>query len=147
MFEKPEHMMTSKSAGSPAFLSPELCQVRHGDVSGTAADVWSMGVSLYCLKYGKLPFKRDNILDMLEAIRLEELQIPVENEDPNFVDLITKILDKNPETRLTLREIRVSLPTHYRQNSKQQVLSQIEPPMGHERRYRSSAFGRGKLFR
>ncbi|KAI0901938.1 Pkinase-domain-containing protein [Annulohypoxylon nitens] len=106
MFEKPEHMMTSKSAGSPAFLSPELCQVRHGDVSGTAADVWSMGVSLYCLKYGKLPFKRDNILDMLEAIRLEELQIPVENEDPNFVDLITKILDKNPETRLTLREIR-----------------------------------------
>ncbi|KAI1106890.1 Pkinase-domain-containing protein [Jackrogersella minutella] len=106
IFEKPENMMTSKSAGSPAFLPPELCQARHGDVSGKAADVWSMGVSLYCLKYGKLPFKRDNVLDMYEAIRTEELQIPSDNEDPNFVDLITRILDKNPETRLTLREIR-----------------------------------------
>ncbi|OTB04947.1 hypothetical protein M426DRAFT_57737, partial [Hypoxylon sp. CI-4A] len=106
MFEKPEHMMTSKSAGSPAFLPPELCQARHGDVSGTAADVWSMGVSLYCLKYGRLPFRRDNVLDMYEAIRTEELKTPIDNEDPNFVDLITKVLDKNNETRLTLREIR-----------------------------------------
>ncbi|KAI1384687.1 Pkinase-domain-containing protein [Hypoxylon trugodes] len=106
MFEKPDAMMTSKSAGSPAFLPPELCQARHGDVSGKAADVWSMGVSLYCLKYGRLPFRRDNVLEMYEAIRTEELRIPVENEDKNFVDLITRILDKNEETRITLREIR-----------------------------------------
>ncbi|KAI1412912.1 Pkinase-domain-containing protein [Hypoxylon sp. FL1857] len=106
IFEKPDSMMTSKSAGSPAFLPPELCQAGHGDVSGKAADVWSMGVSLYCLKYGRLPFRRDYVLDMYDAIRTEELQIPVDNEDPTFIDLITKILDKNPETRLTLREIR-----------------------------------------
>ncbi|KAI0386217.1 Pkinase-domain-containing protein [Hypomontagnella monticulosa] len=106
LFEKPDDMMTSKSAGSPAFLPPELCQAKHGDVSGKAADIWSMGVSLYCLKYGRLPFRRDNVLDMYEAIRTEELQIPRENEDENFVDLITKILDKNCDTRLTLREIR-----------------------------------------
>ncbi|OTA95136.1 hypothetical protein M434DRAFT_20417 [Hypoxylon sp. CO27-5] len=106
IFEKPDSMMTSKNAGSPAFLPPELCQAGHGDVSGKAADVWSMGVSLYCLKYGRLPFRRDNVLDMYNAIRTEELQIPVDNEDSNFVDLITRILDKNPETRLSLREIR-----------------------------------------
>lgn len=68
-----------------------------------------MGVSLYCLKYGRLPFKRDNILDMYEAIRTDELQVPIENEDENFADLITRILDKNNETRITLREIRVSV--------------------------------------
>ncbi|KAK6952967.1 hypothetical protein Daesc_005264 [Daldinia eschscholtzii] len=107
MFEKPDHMMTSKSAGSPAFLPPELCQARHGDVSGKAADIWSMGVTLYCLKYGRLPFIRDNVLDMYDAIRTEEIQIPIDNEDPNFVDLISKILDKNNETRLNLREIRL----------------------------------------
>ncbi|KAI2612463.1 Pkinase-domain-containing protein [Hypoxylon fragiforme] len=106
MFEKPDRMMTSKAAGSPAFLPPELCQARHGDVPGKPADVWSMGVSLYCLKYGRLPFKRDNVLEMYEAIRTEELQIPVDNEDPAFVDLITRILDKNNETRISLREIR-----------------------------------------
>ncbi|KAI1075422.1 kinase-like domain-containing protein [Whalleya microplaca] len=105
IFEKTDQMMTKKSAGSPAFLPPELCQVRHGDVSGKAADVWSMGVSLYCLKYGRLPFRRANVLDMYEAIRTEELYLPP-GEDENFVDLITKILDKNSETRITLPEIR-----------------------------------------
>ncbi|KAI2626724.1 Pkinase-domain-containing protein [Hypoxylon sp. NC1633] len=105
IFEKADDMMTSKSAGSPAFLPPELCQARHGDVSGKVVDIWSMGVSLYCLKYGKLPFKRDNVLEMYEAIRTEELQLPP-NEDPSFVDLITKIMDKNSETRLSMRGIR-----------------------------------------
>src|ERR1700712_3293745 len=73
MFEKPDQMMTAKSAGSPAFLPPELCVAKHGDISGKAADLWSMGVSLYCLKYGKLPFKKDNVLEMCEAIRTQEL--------------------------------------------------------------------------
>ncbi|KAH9884436.1 Pkinase-domain-containing protein [Xylariomycetidae sp. FL2044] len=105
MFEKPDVMMTSKSAGSPAFLPPELCQAKHGDVSGKAADVWSMGVSLYCLKYGRLPFKRDNVLEMYDAIRTEELYIPPK-EDEDFADLITRILDKNNQSRITLPEIR-----------------------------------------
>lgn len=137
-------MMTSKSAGSPAFLPPELCQAKHGDVSGKAADIWSMGVSLYCLKYGRLPFRRDNVLDMYEAIRTEEIQIPREDEDENFVDLITKILDKNCETRLTLREIRVSC---YSPTSKCRVLNQAEPSLGYERRQGSSAFRRRELLR
>ncbi|KAI1168532.1 kinase-like domain-containing protein [Nemania serpens] len=105
MFEKTHEMMTRKSAGSPAFLPPELCQIRHGDVSGTAADVWSMGVTLYCLKYGKLPFTGSNVLDMYEAIREKPFSLPGD-EDPDFVDLITRILDKNSNTRITLPDIR-----------------------------------------
>lgn len=111
MFEKTHEMMTRKSAGSPAFLPPELCQIRHGDVSGTAADVWSMGVTLYCLKYGKLPFTGSNVLDMYEAIREKPFSLPGD-EDPDFVDLITRILDKNSNTRITLPDIRVSLHAH-----------------------------------
>ncbi|KAI1504213.1 kinase-like domain-containing protein [Biscogniauxia marginata] len=105
MFEKPDQMVTSKSAGSPAFLPPELCQAKHGDVSGKAADVWSMGVSLYCFKYGKLPFKGENVVEMYKAIRTAEIPLP-DGEDEDFVDLITRILDKNNETRITLPEIR-----------------------------------------
>ncbi|KAI0417732.1 kinase-like domain-containing protein [Xylaria grammica] len=107
MFEKSNEMMTNKSAGSPAFIPPELCQAKHGDVSGKAADVWSMGVTLYCLKYGKLPFNGDNVLDMYETIRDKPFSLPDE-EDPDFADLITRILDKNNNTRITLPEIRVS---------------------------------------
>ncbi|TGJ77555.1 hypothetical protein E0Z10_g10718 [Xylaria hypoxylon] len=105
MFEKTNEMMTNKSAGSPAFIPPELCQARHGDVPGKAADVWSMGVTLYCLKYGKLPFTGDSVLDMYETIREKPFSLP-DGEDPDFVDLITRILDKNNTTRITLREIR-----------------------------------------
>ncbi|KAJ8127290.1 hypothetical protein O1611_g6346 [Lasiodiplodia mahajangana] len=105
MFEKSNEMITNKSAGSPAFIPPELCQAKHGDVSGKAADVWAMGVTLYCLKYGKLPFNGDTVLDMFESIRQDPFWLP-DDEDPEFVDLITRILDKDSNTRITLPEIR-----------------------------------------
>lgn len=105
MFEKPENMRTAKSAGSPAFLPPELCG-KHGDVSGTAADIWSMGVSLYCLKYGSIPFNRDGVMDMYDAIRSDEPSLP-QDENPAFVDLMQKVLNKDPEQRITMDKLRV----------------------------------------
>ncbi|KAF4437786.1 CAMKK/CAMKK-META protein kinase [Fusarium austroafricanum] len=104
MFEKPDNMRTAKSAGSPAFLPPELCG-KHADVSGTAADIWSMGVSLYCLKYGRIPFNRDGVLDMYDAIRTDQPVIP-ENENTDFADLMQKILNKDPEQRITMDKLR-----------------------------------------
>ena len=62
-------MFTGKTAGSPAFLPPELCKVRHGDVSGEAADIWSMGVTLYCLRFGVLPFNHIGVLELYDAVR------------------------------------------------------------------------------
>ena len=107
MFEKPDEMRTAKSAGSPAFLPPELCG-KHGDVSGKAADIWSMGVSLYCLRYGGIPFNREGMLEMYEAIKTEEPSIP-EDENPEIVDLFRRILDKDPEKRIKMPMLRVSL--------------------------------------
>lgn len=110
MFEKPEHMRTAKSAGSPAFLPPELCVARHGDVSGTAADIWSMGVSLYCLRYGRIPFNRPGVLEMYEAVKTDTPVLP-EDENPHFKDLIMRLMEKDPEQRIAMPEIRVSLLT------------------------------------
>ncbi|PHH71979.1 hypothetical protein CDD80_4856 [Ophiocordyceps camponoti-rufipedis] len=104
MFEKPSEMKTAKSAGSPAFLPPELCG-RHREVSGTAADIWSMGVSLYCLRFGRLPFNKASALEIFEAIKSEDAKVP-DDEDPNFLDLLRKILDKNPDTRITMADLR-----------------------------------------
>lgn len=108
MFEKPGNMRTAKSAGSPAFLPPELCVGKHGDVSGKAADIWSMGLSLYCLRYGRIPFERSGVLDMYEAIRTDSIKLP-EDEDPNFVDLMNRILEKDPDKRIAMPELRVRL--------------------------------------
>lgn len=107
MFEKPANMRTAKSAGSPAFLPPELCVAKHGDVSGKAADIWSMGVSLYCLRYGHIPFNRSGVLEMYEAIKEDTAVLP-EDENPSFKDLMNKLLEKDPEKRITMNGLRVS---------------------------------------
>ncbi|KAK0732749.1 kinase-like domain-containing protein [Apiosordaria backusii] len=105
MFEQSTDMKTAKSAGSPAFLPPELCVAKHGDVSGKAADIWSMGVSLYCLRYGKIPFEKFGVLEMYEAIRTETPHIP-EDEKPDFVDVMRKLMEKDPEKRIKMDELR-----------------------------------------
>ncbi|KAK5663965.1 hypothetical protein OQA88_177 [Cercophora sp. LCS_1] len=105
MFAKPEEMRTTKSAGSPAFLPPELCMARHGDISGKAADIWSMGVSLYCLRYGRIPFERDNVLEMYAAIKNEPHSLPPD-ENEQFVDVLSKLMEKDAEKRITMEQLR-----------------------------------------
>ncbi|OBT78552.1 CAMKK/META protein kinase [Pseudogymnoascus sp. 05NY08] len=105
MFEKDPEMMTAKSAGSPAFLPPELCVVKHGDVSGRAADIWSMGISLYCLRFGHIPFEQTGILELYEAIKNDEVDC-TPCDDSSFVDLIHRILEKDAKKRITMDELR-----------------------------------------
>lgn len=151
MFDKPDNMRTAKSAGSPAFLPPELCVGKHGDVSGKSTDIWSMGVSLYCLHYGRLPFERSGVLDMYEAIRNETPKFP-EGEDPDFVDMMTRILEKDPEERITMQELRVSnsmIPALFGERDFRDVSRaniQISgTSLGNKRRSRSDDEYRGEL--
>ncbi len=106
MFEKQSEMLTAKSAGSPAFLPPELCVTKHGDISGKAADIWSMGVSLYCLRFGHIPFEQSGVLELYEAIRNEKPDID-HDQDPEFADLISRLLEKDPAKRIKMAELRV----------------------------------------
>ena len=106
MFEKQSQMLTAKSAGSPAFLPPELCITKHGDVSGRAADIWAMGVSLYCLRFGRIPFERSGVLELYDAIKSDEICIDPP-EDPAFCNLLHRLLEKDPKKRITMEEIRV----------------------------------------
>lgn len=106
MFEKASDMRTAKSAGSPAFMPPELCVTKHGDISGKAADIWSMGISLYCLRFGKIPFERSGVLELYDAIKNDPFDIEPEME-PEFVDIMQKLLEKDPNKRIKMPELRV----------------------------------------
>ncbi len=106
MFEKESEMLTAKSAGSPAFLPPELCVTKHGDISGKAADIWSMGVSLYCLRFGCIPFERSGVLELYEAIRNDQPAMHPDHE-PEFADLMRRLLEKDPAKRIKMPELRV----------------------------------------
>ncbi len=108
MFEKKSEMKTAKSAGSPAFLPPELCVARHGDISGRAADIWSMGVTLYCLRFGQIPFERAGVLQLYESIKNDQVDLAPDCPDV-FKDLIYRLLEKDPSKRITMPELRVSI--------------------------------------
>jgi len=104
MFEKDSDMNTAKSAGSPAFMPPELCIAKHGEVSGRAADIWSMGVTLYCLRFGRIPFEKAGMLELYESIKNDPVEL--DGCDDKFRDLMLKLLDKNPHTRIALEDLR-----------------------------------------
>jgi len=110
MFEKDADMKTIKSAGSPAFMPPELCVAKHGEVSGRAADIWSMGVTLYCLRFGRIPFEKEGVLELYEAIRGDELELG-DDSGSDLADLLHRVLEKDAEKRIKMDELRVRVRT------------------------------------
>ncbi|ORY16150.1 calmodulin dependent protein kinase [Clohesyomyces aquaticus] len=105
MFGKESEMETAKSAGSPAFMPPELCVAKHGQVSGKAADIWSMGVTLYCLLFGRIPFEKTGMLELYHSIRNDKPEVDFEsNED--LKDLLLRLLEKDPNKRIKMDELR-----------------------------------------
>ena len=109
MFEKSSEMLTTKSAGSPAFLPPELCVAKHGGISGKAADIWSMGVTLYCLRFGRIPFEKPGVLQLYECIRQDPVEIEHDTETSDSLkDLIGRLLEKDPVKRIKMADLRVS---------------------------------------
>lgn len=132
MFEKQSEMLTAKSAGSPAFLPPELCVAKHGDISGKAADIWSMGITLYCLRFGRIPFEQAGVLQLYESIKKDQVDFDSENEvGEDFKDLIYKVLEKDPAKRIKMTDLRVGQPFHpkYAASSYKTVL---ETPLGNQ---------------
>lgn len=95
-----------KSAGSPAFMAPEMCVSKRDEISGKATDLWSMGVTLYCLVNGHLPWAYPGLVDLYEAIKTKPYELRP-GLPPSLVDLFAKILDKNPETRITMPQLRI----------------------------------------
>ncbi|KAI8899160.1 kinase-like domain-containing protein [Globomyces pollinis-pini] len=95
-----------KTAGSPAFYAPEYCNLSHGDLSAMAADIWAMGVTLYSMVFGKIPFTGKSIIQLFDNIRDTEPVYPSDIE-PRLKVVLTKLLEKDPEKRITMEELRI----------------------------------------
>ena len=94
------------SVGTYHFFAPEMCDEKVNDYSGCAVDVWALGISLYALVYNKLPHKAPSEIELLEAINAEEITFTGRNCSEGLNDLLKRMLDKNPKTRITLQEIK-----------------------------------------
>ncbi|XP_030325901.1 maternal embryonic leucine zipper kinase isoform X4 [Strigops habroptila] len=60
--------------GSPAYAAPELIQGKA--YIGSEADIWSMGVLLYALLCGYLPFDDDNVMAVYRKIMRGKYSVP-----------------------------------------------------------------------
>ncbi|XP_041796495.1 calcium/calmodulin-dependent protein kinase kinase 1b isoform X1 [Chelmon rostratus] len=100
--------LLSSTAGTPAFMAPEMMTEHEQSFSGKALDVWAMGVTLYCFVFGKCPFFDEYIVSLHNKIKNKPVEFPetplISNE---LKELIEKMLDKNPETRITIPEIKL----------------------------------------
>ncbi|XP_040543014.1 calcium/calmodulin-dependent protein kinase kinase 1 isoform X3 [Gallus gallus] len=98
----------SSTAGTPAFMAPEAISDTGKSFSGKALDVWAMGITLYCFVYGKCPFIDEYILGLHNKIKSKPVEFPEESQiSDELKELILRMLDKNPETRITVPEIKV----------------------------------------
>lgn len=101
-FNPYKRLFLSTMCGTTAYMAPEV--LKNEKYSGFAIDVWSMGIILYAMIYGELPFDSDDELVTKTKIVNDE---PVYKDVyPVAVnDLLKKMLSKNPALRPTITEI------------------------------------------
>ncbi|XP_041721252.1 MAP/microtubule affinity-regulating kinase 3 isoform X10 [Coregonus clupeaformis] len=100
-----EFVMGSKLdtfCGSPPYAAPELFQGKKYD--GPEVDVWSLGVILYTLVSGSLPFDGQNLKELRERVLRGKYRIPF-YMSTDCENLLKRFLVLNPAKRGTLEQI------------------------------------------
>lgn len=104
--------MISGVFGTKYFMAPEISNNRY---KPKPTDMWSLGVTVFVLLYGQYPYNLQSKIEKPEANVFTNLARNVLNEDLIFPDvpviplelktIISRLLDKNPLTRITADEL------------------------------------------
>ncbi|KAH3902329.1 non-specific serine/threonine protein kinase SCDLUD_002149 [Saccharomycodes ludwigii] len=115
--------------GTTVYMAPELIERKNYD--GYKIDVWALGVILYTMLFGLMPFDEADELKTKWAIINED---PVYDEQivesKSAIDLLQKMLNKDPYKRPLLKEI---LMHEYLQPFGTNLLSKCEKALNKQR--------------
>nr|GMD11549.1 CBL-interacting protein kinase 5-like [Ipomoea batatas]GME19002.1 CBL-interacting protein kinase 5-like [Ipomoea batatas] len=109
------------TCGTPAYVAPEVITKRGYD--GEKADIWSCGVILFVLLAGYLPFQDANLMQMYRKISRGDFKCP-KWFPPEAKKLLSRILDPNPITRISLSKL---MENSWFQKDFTQIQSQPKP--------------------
>uniref|UniRef100_A0A8D2KXF7 MAP/microtubule affinity-regulating kinase 3 n=1 Tax=Varanus komodoensis TaxID=61221 RepID=A0A8D2KXF7_VARKO len=88
--------------GSPPYAAPELFQGKKYD--GPEVDIWSLGVILYTLVSGSLPFDGQNLKELRERVLRGKYRVPF-YMSTDCENILRRFLVLNPTKRCTLEQI------------------------------------------
>ncbi|GMH40445.1 hypothetical protein BSKO_08349 [Bryopsis sp. KO-2023] len=103
----------SSRVGTPDYMAPEIVKTREGPYDAKMSDIWSCGVVLYVMVVGQYPFSRNEdsqLPDQQSQFEVMQRIMKIDFKVPGYVssgcrDLISKIMQEDPNDRLTIRGI------------------------------------------
>lgn len=101
LFDVDSHLKTF--CGSLYFAAPELLNAK--EYIGPEVDIWSMGIILYVLVCGRVPFDDESMPVLYQKIKAGNVEYP-SFLTPDCVNLLSKMLNVNSEERITMDKIK-----------------------------------------
>jgi 5'-AMP-activated protein kinase catalytic alpha subunit len=98
-----KHHIIKEQCGTPAYLAPEI--IIDEGYEGFYADIWSLGVLLYAMLQGTVPFKANNIADLHKLILKGDFDFAHPSISEQAKDLVRKMLILTPEKRISIPEM------------------------------------------
>jgi serine/threonine-protein kinase len=101
----PRLTQTGMVLGTPLYMSPE--QARGDEDPDHRVDIYSLGVILYEMATGEVPFRGNNYLNIVSQVISSEARVPTEinpEVSPDLEAVILKALEKEPEDRYQTME-------------------------------------------
>ncbi len=82
--------------GTAEYLAPELL---HNQTIDYRLDYFTLGVILYRIVFGNYPFKGKNAIEVYHSHIHNKIDFPKNNFTDSFIDVIIRLLNKNPDQR------------------------------------------------
>ena len=86
-------------AGTPYYIAPEVLSGTYG----MPCDIWSLGVCLYQVLTGKMPFDSNSQSGLFAKIKKGKFEKPKSISD-EAIDLINKMITVDPRKRISARD-------------------------------------------